>query len=917
MIRAKFVDADIAAPAGMDLLPTKIHQILGNDPTTWSANGRAYEEIRYRNLYQGINLVFGAEDAHVAYRVELAPGASIGQMQWRYEGHESIEITPQGEIAMETAGGRLTWDRPSAYWLDGDQRRSVAVSYRLEGDVVGFRVADYPRDRPLIIDPRLTVVSYLGGSANDTAAASSSFVVAPSGDILVALWTGSVDLQATAGALSSSSSGVTDIFLVRLDPTASIVRFATYLGGSADDLSNSLALTVAEEPVMTGQTVSSNFPTTGGSLRTTGPRGTSDAIVARLSADGSALLAGTYLGGFGAEIGTGLTILPDGKIFAVGITDSTSGFPVTGGARQTSFGGGSTDNYLVALNGSLQLVYGSYLGGNGEEYSNTGVLTGGTSLYGPQATNDRAGNVTIGGLTTSTNFPTTLGAYSTSIQGDFDGFVVRLRTGDFFLLGSTLLGGTNFDAVTGVAVDELGRIVTVGDTASANFPTLVSAPQPSYQGGLVDAFASSLTTDLTTLRFSTFVGGSSSDQAGVRVAVVGDLIELAGHTQSSNLPVSPDAAKLMISGATDAYLAIIDTRASSFNYMTYLGAAADDVAISVVRDLHGSLVVVGATNSTSLPTTSGVIQPTYGGGAADAFLAKFQTGVPKRVGAYNSSNIWLLDVDGDGQFTGGVDRSFPFGFAGAKTFVADFNGDGRDELALYNQGFWFIDYNGDTVFDGGVKDKLFAFGFAGATPVIGDWNGDGKVEVGVYNLGFWFLDYNGDFVFNGAPTDKQYAYGFAGVTPYVGDWNGDGKDNAGFYKDGFWFLDANGNELFDGSPVDVILGLGGPGVTPVVGDWDGDGADSVGFYNLGFWFLDYDGNAAWDGGVKDKVYPFGYAGATPLVGDWNGDGRVDVGVFDNGAWFLDANGSATYDGSPKDSIFLWGGSGSTPVIGSW
>ena len=101
---------------------------------------------------------------------------------------------------------------------------------------------------------------------------------------------------------------------------------------------------------------------------------------------------------------------------------------------------------------------------------------------------------------------------------------------------------------------------------------------------------------------------------------------------------------------------------------------------------------------------------------------------------------------------------------------------------------------------------------------MGDWNGDGRTKIGVYSNGFWFLDYNGDYVWDGGIFDKQIGWGWAGVTPIVGDWNGDGRTKIGVVNQGFWFLDYDGNYVWDGGTTDKIAGWG-PGWTPVPGQW--------------------------------------------------------------------------------------------------
>ena len=112
------------------------------------------------------------------------------------------------------------------------------------------------------------------------------------------------------------------------------------------------------------------------------------------------------------------------------------------------------------------------------------------------------------------------------------------------------------------------------------------------------------------------------------------------------------------------------------------------------------------------------------------------------------------------------------------------------KLGIYNNGAWYLDYDGDGVYTAGV-DKAYGFGAPNWTPIVGDWNGDGKQEPGVYKDGMWYLDYNGDGVYI-AGTDKNYGFGASGWTPVVGDWNGDGKTEIGVTNGASWYLDKTG-----------------------------------------------------------------------------------------------------------------------------
>ncbi len=291
--------------------------------------------------------------------------------------------------------------------------------------------------------------------------------------------------------------------------------------------------------------------------------------------------------------------------------------------------------------------------------------------------------------------------------------------------------------------------------------------------------------------------------------------------------------------------------------------------------------------------------------------------LPSKLGISREEGWWALDVNGSGAFEAGIDPSFAWGWSGTTRVQGDWNGDGKQKAGFYIDGVWYLDYNGDGVWDGGTTDKVHGFGMAGAQPVVGDWNGDGKDKIGIYINGFWFLDMNGNGVWDGEPTDKMIVWGFADSTPVIGDWNGDGRKKVGLFYSGLWYLDYNGDGLWDRGTADKVYGFGMSGVEAMVGDWNGDGKEEIGIYIDGFWFLDLNGNGLWDGDTTDRMTILGWSGTTPVVGDWNGDGKTKVGTFINGYWYLDYDGNGLWDGGSADKAYVFGQAGDTPVVGRW
>ena len=287
--------------------------------------------------------------------------------------------------------------------------------------------------------------------------------------------------------------------------------YSTFLGGTADDAGNGIAVDSASQAYVTGNTYSADFPTTAGAYDRTynGTGGFAfgggDVFVTKLNASGSALIYSTYLGGSGDEpiFGASIAIDSAGNAYVTGTTDSPN-FPVTPGAFQSTLKG-IENVFVTKLNKTgSNLIYSTYLGGSGQDD---------TDFYSSLAL-DSSGNAYVTGFTTSLDFPTTPGAFQTSNRGGFyDAFVTKLNSSGTALIYSTYLGGSADEGGLGIALDSNGRAIVTGYTHSPDFPTTPNAAQPIIGGGY-DAFVTKLNASGTALVYSTFLGGTLDDAAG-------------------------------------------------------------------------------------------------------------------------------------------------------------------------------------------------------------------------------------------------------------------------------------------------------------------------------------------------------------------------------------------------------------------
>jgi Protein of unknown function (DUF1566) len=199
-----------------------------------------------------------------------------------------------------------------------------------------------------------------------------------------------------------------------------------------------------------------------------------------------------------------------------------------------------------------------------------------------------------------------------------------------------------------------------------------------------------------------------------------------------------------------------------------------------------------------------------------------------KIGVY-IGGTWYLDMNGNGQWDGvppDAMYSFGAGLPDAIPVAGDWNGGGTSKIGIYSDGVWYLDANGNGQWDGvagGDTIAYFGVGLTGAVPVTGDWNGGGKTKIGVYQNGYWYLDTNGNGQWDGEATDQFaiFGIGLTNAVPVTGDWNGDGIAEIGIYHQGYWYLDMNGNWQWDGEPADQfgVFGVGLTGAVPVPGKW--------------------------------------------------------------------------------------------------
>jgi hypothetical protein len=547
-------------------LPAKVNYLIGRDPANWRTGLPTYRELVYRNLWPGIDLHLQGEPGRLKYEFQVQAGADPSRILVTYQGARGVSRTRAGT-------------------------------------------------RPLAMDAGLDYSTYLGGSGDEGA----SSIAVEGGYAYVVGCTTSDDFPTTPGAFQTGHNPggdfPCDAFVSKLAKDGSTLVYSTYLGGSDTDVGNGIGV-AAGRAYVTGVTFSPDFPTTTGAFQRAyggGDGELGDGFVTELSKDGSALVYSTYLGGSGGDQSNDVRV-ESGNAYVTGITRSTD-FPTTGGAfQQTNHGGLDVFVTKLARDGSA-LSYSTLLGGSDDEESERLALEG--------------GRVYVTGLTRSSDFPTTPGAFQPAYAGgDDDAFATEVAKDGSALGYSTFLGGTSGDHGVGIAV-EGGDAYVAGITASTDFPTTPGAFQPAYGGGFRDAFVTKLDRRGSTLAYSTYLGGQRNDN-GLSIAVEGGRASVTGLTGANDagpgendFPTTPNAAQPVFGGFFDAFVTTLDGHASSLDYSTYLGGSDYDEGDGIA--LGADRAFVAGSAGSGFPTTAHAFQPTFAGGFSDAFVTKLKT----------------------------------------------------------------------------------------------------------------------------------------------------------------------------------------------------------------------------------------------------------------------------------------------------
>ena len=674
VVRLRFIDAShTGRTEGLGPRPGTYNFFQGNDPQRWASGACAYNAVLSHDIYPGIDLRMQRAAEGLKYDLLIAPGADPRTIAFRYDGAEAIALKDD-RLIIRTSLGDLEEHIPLAYQEINGVRTRVLCSYRLKNEVVQFSLGTYDTSVPLVIDPVLAFSTYSG-------ATTDNFGYSATYDEDGFLYGGSSSFgngyPTTVGAYQTFWAGGdgqntipgTDIAITKYDTTGSSMIWSTMIGGSGDDLPHSLIVNSNNEVIVLGTTGSPNFPTTAGAMDASVGGGTAytpegigvsyplgaDMIVARLSSDGTQLLGSTYLGGslndghnsaaalkvnYADEMRGEVLLDANEDIVIINCTQSPD-FPVTGGAPQATFGGGTHDGVVLRLNAALtNLEWSTFIGGSLADAAFGGAL-------------DENGILFVSGGTESPDLSTTMGAFHTTYQGgQADAFTTRYSADGSTIEALTYYGSSAYDQAYFLDLDQNGNVFLYGQTLAPGSQLIFNAPYNTPGAGQFIAKLDPTLNDL--LMASRFgVGDGTLD-----ISPTAFLVDYCNKLYVSGwgsyigiglaLGVTGMPLKNPYQATTDGhdfYLAVFEVDMDSLYYATFFGSPTSEEHVDGGTsrfDRRGRVyeaVCAGCGGDDAFPTTTGALSNTNNSPNCNLGVFKFDFGTPLVVAAFSEPEI--------------------------------------------------------------------------------------------------------------------------------------------------------------------------------------------------------------------------------------------------------------------------------------
>jgi hypothetical protein len=945
--------------------------LVGDDPSRWRTNVPHYEEVRYRELFPGIDLAFHGSQKDLEYDFVVSPGGDPRKIAMEFSGATRLRIDDSGDLLIECGDSKFIQHRPVVYQDKDGKRTVIAGKYMMRGrDRVGFSVAPYDPGQALVIDPIFGFSTVFGGTGTDT---GQAIAVDSVGNTYITGQTNSANFPVASPIETITPSYSTLAFVSKLNAAGTVLIYSTFLGGTNGNQARGIAVDAAGNAYVTGSTASADFPTTAGALLSRGPCCGNDVFVAKLNPAGSALVYSARFGGSSDDSAYGLAIDTSGNAYVAGTTSSVD-FPLTSGAYGTP---------VV----NQPKVFVSKLNPSGNALSYSSLIGGSQTNTATAITIDSGGNAYITGTTFSSDFPTTPGAYLTQLAISCcsgTSFVTKLAAAGDTLGFSTFLGATNGSTTANaIALDANGAVYVTGNTNASNFPTTAGAYRSLPIGSNNAAFVTKFKADGSQLLYSALLGGTGSNNAtGIQVDSGGATV--AGWTTGANFPLTsgaPDAvftsrSTVCCYGAQNGFVTKLDSAGANLVYSTFVGGSGAESIYGLALDSNGYAYVTGNTTSPDFPTTpsayrsfnagqvlvSKIVSPstcTFSVGPTSLSPGPLPSSTTLNVTTQTgctwvalTSVPWVSITQGSsGSGTGslvatvdenlGAQRSATLTIAGnaysvvqsagcqyvLSTSVKAFTSSGGSEsvTAFTPQTCTFT-----TPFPGVTWVHINSTGGNTVYYTV-DPNSSGSARSVSFTIAgqpFMITQSTTPCSFGVSPTSLSVGSDYSSVTVTVST---DLTCSWGINSNLSWLYGYSNSQkgpglvtisAYQNSGIDRVgtITVAGQAVT-VTQTGTHVSNFKPGIFRSGFyWLEDVDGNYQFNS-PPDKAFAFGgIAGDIPITGDWSGNGTVKVGIYrpSNGLFILDYDGDGTF--TSADKVYNLGvgtQAGDVPVVGDW
>ena len=587
------------------------------------------DEVIYPEIYPNIDLRFYKSDkGELKYDFILRPGAHLSDIKLKYDGIENMEVLQTGELQYQTKWGLMKEEKPFSFLKSSN--KEVVINYFADNNTLLFKSSINEITETTILDPIYVDWStYFYGSGNNGTSWAYTWVydldIDDDDNVYIAGITND-RFPGITNSYDTSTNGYYDAFICKMAPDGDSIIWFSYLGGSSYEYCFTVTVNSQQEPVVSGFTWSSDFPTTPGAFDRT-PKVSGGGYyqylgyVTKFAKNGDSLVFSTFLGGNGSDLIHSMTLDASNNIYITGETRSTD-FPVTAGCFQSTYAGNGSggyywnggDAFLTKMNPTgTSLIFSTYVGGYEADAAYEVALSPSQDIY-------------IVGKTASGNFPVTAGSpiFNYNVLGANDGFICKFKPDGKSMLYSKMMGGTGEDWFEGVYVNKADEAYVAGISKSSNFYTTSKAYQKTSAGG-ADVVVVKFNALGQNVVYSTYLGGSGEElyysgfiyNSNVRIAAnVREEAIICGISRSSNFPVTSDA--LMATNPSSsaagfwnssATISKLDFRGEKLLYATYFGGSSYEVpgANKLKRiSCYTNILYGGFTSSSDYPTTTGV-----------------------------------------------------------------------------------------------------------------------------------------------------------------------------------------------------------------------------------------------------------------------------------------------------------------------